>query len=376
MLTDQNAQFDVPADIAYFNTAYFGPRLHTVATAAVDTIGLTGRPWDVGPALFFDPVEDLRRAVAETLNADADGVALIPGISYGAGTAARNLSVGPGRTVILLAEQFPSNVYPWRAVTAAEGGDIVVVHRHPDGWTNAIVDAIDDRTAVVAVPNCHWTDGSIVDLVAVGEAARHHGAALCIDASQSFGALPLDVEVVQPDFVYSVGYKWQLGFYGLGYMWVAPAHRGGAPLEEGWAVRKDAENFSGLVDYTDVYEPGARRFDVGERSNFVAVAMNNAAMRQINEWGVPEIAASLRGITDAIATGAGEAGWVSGPAEQRVGHMIGLRHPNGLPDGLSRALSQARVIVSVRGDSVRVSPYLHTTDEDVDRLVAVLGSVV
>ena len=376
MLTDQRTKFDVPADVAYFNTAYFGPRLHSVATAAADTIGLTGRPWEVGPAMFFDPVEDLRREVATTLNADADGVALIPGISYGASTAARNLSVGPGTTVVMLAEQFPSNVYPWRTLTAASGADITVVHRNPDGWTNAIVDAIDDRTAVVAVPNCHWTDGSVVDLAAVGEAARRHGAALCIDASQSFGALPLDVAVVQPDFVYSVGYKWQLGFYGLGYMWVAPAHRGGIPLEEGWAVRKDAENFAGLVDYTDVYEPGARRFDVGERSNFVAVAMNNAAMRQINAWGVSEIAASLRGITDAIAVGADEAGWMSGPPDQRAGHMIGLRHPNGLPPGMAAELARARVMVSVRGDSVRVSPYLHTTDDDVDRLVSVLGAVV
>ena len=87
MLTDQRTKFDVPADVAYFNTAYFGPRLHSVATAAADTIGLTGRPWEVGPAMFFDPVEELRREVATTLNADADGVALIPGISYGASTA-------------------------------------------------------------------------------------------------------------------------------------------------------------------------------------------------------------------------------------------------------------------------------------------------
>lgn len=373
MLANQSHLFDVPADVAYFNTAYFGPRLHSVADAAAQAVALTGRPWEVGADLFFDPVERLRDEVASLLNADADGVALIAAISYGAGTAAANLVVGEGRTVVTLAEQFPSNVYAWRTKVAANGGEIVTVPRNPAGWTHGILEAIDERTAVVVVPNCHWTDGSKVDLIAVSKAAKNVGAALCVDASQSLGAMPFDVGLVQPDFVYAVGYKWLLGFYGLGYMWVAPQHRSGRPLEEGWAVRKDAQNFSGLVDYTDVYEDGARRFDVGERSNFIAVAMATAAVSQVNAWGADEINETIARTNDRIAAELSSRGWSCAPIDQRSGHLLGVRRQGGLPPDLGDRLREEGVHVSIRGDSIRIAPHLHTTDSDVERLLGVLG---
>lgn len=372
MLTNQSHLFDVPPDVAYFNTSYFGPRLKSVNDAAAAAVGQTGRPWEVGPDLFFDPVERLRSQVATVLNGDADGVALIAAISYGAGTAAANVTVGEGRTVVTLAEQFPSNVYPWRSKVAATGGEIVTVGRSEDGWTAGVLAAIDERTAVVAVPNCHWADGSKVDLVAVSRAAKEVGAALCVDASQSLGGMPFDVETIRPDFVYAVGYKWLLGFYGLGYMWVAPEHRAGTPLEEGWIVRKDASNFAGLVDYTDVYEAGARRFDVGERSNFIGVAMSNAAVAQVNEWGVDQIGDTVSHTNNTIAQALDGNGWICPPADQRLGNMLGVRREGGLPQDLGERLQAAGVHVSVRGDSVRIAPHLHTTDEHVDRLLEVL----
>jgi selenocysteine lyase/cysteine desulfurase len=374
LLPDQRHLFDVSDDVAYFNSAYFGPRLRSVTAAGEAAIRLTGTPWKVGPSEFFEPVEQLRATVGRLFGDSGEGVALIPAISYGIGVAAGNLAVGKDRTVVVLDEQFPANVYPWRAKVEREGGDIVTVQRSSEGWATAIIGAIDDRTAVVAVPNCHWTDGSRVDLVGVGRAAREVGAALVVDASQSFGAMPLDVAAVQPDFVATVGYKWQLGFYGLGYLWVADQHRIGTPLEEGWIARKGADDFAGLVDYTDSYESGARRFDMGERSNFIGVAMANAAVDQIADWGIADVALSLAGITDTIAMGAAELGWVSGQKSARSPHLIGIRHPGGLPDGLAQRFAEANVSVSVRGDSVRIAPHLHTTNHDVERLLGVLRS--
>ena len=368
MLPDQRSLFDVPDDVAYLNSAYFGPRLKAVSVAGEAALELTATPWRVGPPDFIDPAERLRSTVGALFGDTGEGVALVPAISYGIGVAAANLAVGAGRTVVVLDEQFPSNIYPWRSKVDREGGEIVTVGRSLDGWTGGIIDAIDESTAIVAVPNCHWTDGSLVDLVAVGSAARKVGAALVVDASQSFGALPFDVNTVKPDFVTTVGYKWQLGFYGLGYLWVAEQHRIGTPLEEGWIVRKDADDFAGLVDYTDSYEPGARRFDMGERSNFIGVAMANAAVDQISAWGVPEIASTLSDITSRIAEGATDLGWVAAPQEQRAPHLIGIRHPDGLPDGLAARFSDAHVSVSVRGDSVRIAPHLHTTESDLVRL--------
>ena len=106
---------------------------------------------------------------------------------------------------------------------------------------------IGERTRVVAVPNVHWTDGSLVDLDAVIPAARRVGAAVVIDASQSLGALPLEVARLRPDFVVSVGYKWLLGPLGVGCLYVNERHRDGEPIEENWINREGAEDFSALV---------------------------------------------------------------------------------------------------------------------------------
>jgi selenocysteine lyase/cysteine desulfurase len=138
-------------------------------------------------------------------------------------------------------------------------------------------------------------------------------------------------------------------------------------------VRKDADDFAGLVDYADSYEPGARRFDMGERSNFIGVAMANAAVAQIAEWGVIEVAATLEGVTARIATEAAEYGWMTASQEQRSPHLIGIRHPDGLPEGLAERFSDAGVSVSIRGDSIRIAPHLHTTESDVDRLIEVIA---
>ncbi len=372
MLDSQRHLFDVPADTAYLNSAYIGPRLKTVTTAGVDAVALTATPWVVTPEHFIEPVERLRNNVGTLMGGDGEGVAIIPGISYGIGVAAANLTVGEGRTVVVLEDQFPSNVYPWRSKVGAEGGDIVTVPRSPWGWTASILDHIDHRTAIVSVPNCHWTDGSRVDLVAVGEAARAVGAALVVDASQSFGAIPFDVAAVQPDFMTTVGYKWQLGYYGVAYLWIAEQHRIGTPLEQGWIVRKGAEDFAGLVDYVDEYEPGARRFDMGERSNFIGIAMANASVDQMTTWGPENVAASLARVTASIASEANDRGWVTAPDDQRSPHFLGIRKPDGLPDGLAEMFANAGVSVSIRGDSVRISPHLHTTEDDLDRLFTVL----
>jgi selenocysteine lyase/cysteine desulfurase len=372
----QRDRFDIPEGVTYLNNAYIAPQLRSRHLAGSRSLDQADAPWTIAIDDFFSPVEQLRALFAELIGADVDGVAIVPSVSYGAGTAAANLAIGPGRTVIVLDEQFPSNVYPWRAAVDRYGGEIVTVPRRASGWTDAVLEAITDRTAVVTVPNCHWTDGSIVDLEVVAAAARDVGAALAVDASQSLGALPFDTQAIRPDFVYAVGYKWLLGPFGLGYLWVAPQHRGGTPLEEGWIVRAGSEDFSGLVDYRDEYAPGARRYDVGQRSSFLLVPMATAALTQLLEWGIPDIAAAIATITAAVEKEAEARELRPIPRAERAPHLIGVRAPSGLPDGLSTRLAEQGVFVSVRGDSIRVAPHLYSDESDVDRLFTTLDRVL
>ena len=175
-------------------------------------------------------------------------------------------------------------------------------------WTDAVLSGLDERVSIVSVPQVHWTDGSLIDLAAVSARAQDVGARLVIDGSQSIGAMPLDVAALRPDFVVTVGYKWLLGPFGLGYLYVAEEHRNGEPIEHNWIVRGGSEDFARLIDYRDTYQPGARRFDVGERTNFELIPMAIAALEQLHAWQIPRVAAELATLTARIAAKAEQLG--------------------------------------------------------------------
>jgi selenocysteine lyase/cysteine desulfurase len=150
---------------------------------------------------------------------------------------------------------------------------------------------------------------------------------LVIEGSQSLGAMPLDVDELRPDFLVTVGYKWLLGPFSVGYLLVAEEHRQGEPLEENWILRAGSEDFARLVDYRDEYQPGARRFDVGERTKFELIPMAIAALEQIHQWTVPLVAAALAARTSDIAQRAARLGLDPMPDSQRGPHMLGVRLP-------------------------------------------------
>ena len=365
----QHGLFEIPDDVAYLNCAYMSPQLRSVREIGERAVVRKSRPWEVTPRDFFEDSETARELFARVVGGDPDGVAIVPSVSYGIAVAATNVAVEAGESIVVLGEQFPSNVYPWRELAKRAGAEVLTVPRPSDhDWTTAVLGYIDERTAVVAVPNCHWTDGSFVDLVRVGERAREVGAALVVDAIQSLGAYPFDVREVRPDFLVASSYKWLLGPYGMGFLYVSEDHRGGDPIEHNWINRAGSEDFSRLVEYRDAFQPGARRFDVGERSNFVLLPMANAALRQVLDWGVANIAEALSGLTARIGDEARKLGMEAVPAKRRAGHMIGLRLGPEAPGDLAAQLAEENVFVSVRGRNLRVSPHLYNTEGDVERL--------
>jgi selenocysteine lyase/cysteine desulfurase len=366
--------FDIPDGVTYLNCANMAPQLRSVTQAGIDAVRAKQTPWTIAAADWFSGAEELRTLAAQLLGTTADAVALVPAVSYGIAIAAANLPVSASQKIVLLDQEFPSNVYAWRELAKQKGGQIVHVQRRTGmSWTDALEGAIGEDTAIVAVPQCHWTDGSRIDLERVSERVRAVGAGFVIDASQSLGAQPLDINEVRPDFLVAVGYKWLLGPYGLGYLYVAPKWReAGMPIEQSWLTRARSEDFSRLVEYTDEFRPGARRFDMGEFPQFVLVPMAIAALKQILAWGVSQIAEKLAPLIQRIAELAVDEGYLVLPSEQRCCHMIGIRHPIGIPGELSNLLKHEKVFVSIRGDSIRIAPHLYNERRDAERLFEVL----
>ncbi|MGH2758578.1 MAG: aminotransferase class V-fold PLP-dependent enzyme [Actinomycetota bacterium] len=376
-LRSQRALFDIPDGLTYLNCAYMGPLSRPVLEAGREGVERKRRPWTIGPADFFEPLEEARDLFARLIDADTDGVAVLPSVSYGIAVAARNLPMGAGQRILTLADEFPSNVYAWRELAARASGEVVAVARPATGdWTAAVIEYIDERTAIVAVPNCHWTDGGLLDLVRVGERVRDAGAALVVDGVQSIGAMPLDVAQIRPDFVMTSLYKWLLGPYSAGFMWCAPERREGRPIEFSWMSRRESDDFARLVDYQDAYRPGARRYDVGESSNFALMPAIIAALKQTIGWGVERIAAYIAALTEKTASLAQAHGLGVAPAGLRAPHLLGVRLHGADPEVVAKAMAQAEVFVSVRGDAVRVAPHVYNEPGDIDRLFEVLGATL
>jgi selenocysteine lyase/cysteine desulfurase len=371
--TGQRELFQIPEGVTYLNCANRAPQLRSVAAAGLNAVADERAPWTRASADWFTGAERLRRLFADLVNGDPGGVALVPGVSYGVAVAAANAPVHRGQTIVLAEREFPSGVYAWRDLADRAGARVRTVAREADGsWTDAVLSAIDASTAVVAVPNCHWTDGTLFDLVRIGEAARSAGAVFVVDASQSLGAWPLDVAAVAPDFLVTVGYKWLLGPYGLGYLYVAPRWREGRPLEHSWLTRAGAEDFTSLTTYTDARRAGARRFDAGEFPQFVLTPMATAALEQVAAWGVDRIQQALEPLTRRAIEDAGALGGAV-PRTERVGHMAGIRMVPAPGRELLDRLAAQRIHVSVRGDGIRVAPHLYNDLSDVARLTATLA---
>lgn len=374
MIPCQRALFDIPADVAYLNCAYMGPLSRAALAAGEAGLRAKARPWTIPASAFFEESDRARALFARLVGADAEGVALVPAASYGVAVAARNLPLRAGRRIVTLADQFPSHVYGWRRAAQAAGAEVIAVAL-PEGGdaTPPVLAAIDEACAVAALPHVLWTTGAKLDLVAIGARCRAVGAALALDLTQSAGALPIDFAAVQPDFAVAAAYKWLLGPYSTGFLYVAPRWRDGAPLEETWLGRAGAQDFARLVDYRDAYQPGARRFDMGERANFALIPAAIAALEQLLAWTPEAIARTLAAKTAAIADRARALGLSSAPEPFRGPHYLSLALPDGAPADLPARLAAEGVHVSQRGRSLRVTPHLYNDDADADRLIGALA---
>ena len=368
MLECQRHLFDVPREIAYFNCASFSPFLRTVAEAGHGAVDRRVHTWDINSTELADGADRVRALFARLINAEADAIAVTPATSYGVAVAAANLDLAVGQNIVVLQDQFPSNYYIWVEKAARAGAEMRVVPRAENGdWTPGVLEAIGEDTAIAALPGCHWMDGSLLDLEAIGIRCREVGAAFVIDATQSAGAKRLDVKSIQPDFLACSAYKWLLSPYTLAFLYAAPHCRGGQPLELHGGNHDPSQQHGA---YSMALRKTAARYDMGERTNLTLLPMACAAMEQLLDWGVGEIEESLGLLTDRIADEATRRGYAHPPREHRAPHFIGVTPPGGVPDGLIAALAADNVFVAPRGPSIRISPHLHNDEADIERLFA------
>lgn len=378
MLTHQKDLFELEPDITYLNGAYMAPQLRSVTDIGIQHLQRKARPYSIKPEDFFEGTETLKKNAAKLMDVvDYRDIALIPSVSYGIANAAENIPFEPGDQILVLEEQFPSNIYAWKRLETTHQVEVVTISPPPiqegraEIWNQTILDAISPRTKVIALPHVHWADGTLFDLKTIGEQARAVGAFLIIDGTQSIGALPFSVQEIQPDAVICAAYKWLLGPYSSGIAYYGERFHQGRPIEDNWKNHDDSENFSNLVNYNYRFKPRAYRYEVGESSNFVLTPMLNRAIEQLLEWTPSAIQKYCRKLTEAPVAQLRAAGCFIEADSHRAHHLFGIYlGKTHSMEAIKKRLQDQQIIVSYRGDAIRISPNVYNSPEDLEKLVS------
>jgi len=355
------------------------PLLKDAERVGIREIRKKRNPASIRPNDFFDNVEQLRKSFAALVQInDPQRVVTIPSTAYALANVANNITLRRGDNIVLVSDEFPSNYYCWAAAAERNGATIVTVapSEQLEGrgriWNTRLLEAITANTKAVALGQVHWADGTLFDLAAVRRRATEVGAVLIVDGTQSVGAMPFDVSALQPDVLVCAAYKWLLGPYSIGLAYYGPQFDQGRPIEEHWMNRLHSEDFSQLVNYQDRYRPGALRYEVGEHSNFIHVAMLQTSINQLLRWGTANIQEYCESITAAPVNELRELGYRIGDDATRAAHLFGIRFDAEQEDKLRKSLSEHRISVSIRGNSIRISPNIYNTPQEMARLVKAL----
>ena len=360
----------------YLNAASVGPMPEAAVREAARWSAWRARPHAIPFSSLLEAAATARQQFAALVGADHDEIALMPNTTYGLNLAARALPLRPG-VVLAFDGEFPSCVYPFQAL-GSRGVTLELiprVHGLPD--EDALVQAIEQRSDVVAVVVSwvQFASGYVADLARIGRACRARGVFFIVDGIQGCGVRPLDLHAIPVDLFASGAQKWQLGPWGTGFVFVRrELVTALQPHDVGWACMKRSTDYTRLTDYEFDFFDDARRFEVVTLA-YHDFAVANAATALLLELGVPAIAAHLDTLTGRLTQWAQSRADVRliTPAESARRAGVVSFAPGALAP-MAAALTRAQVHFTVREGAIRLSPHVYNTLDEIDRVVAVLDA--
>lgn len=375
-LKNQSHLFNLPSNISYLNTASYAPSFKKVEDAGLIAVKKKSHPYKINIDDFFSPLKELKQLFASIVEVDQyERITTIPSVSYGMATIANNICLKKTDEILLVEDQFPSNYYVWKRLSDRFGASLRIVKQPIEKenstkiWNQAILDEINENTALVAMGQIHWSNGSIFDLKRIRQKTKECNSLLVIDGSQSVGALPFSIKEVEPDALVCAGYKWLFGPYGTAYAYYGPYFDEGIPIEENWIYREYSENFSELTQYRDNYKPLAHRYGAGQGASFIYVQMQLAALKELLNFKPKDIQEYCKKVTTDFVKDMRSLGCFIETDAQRSHHMFGVILPQSADrDKLKDQLSKENIFISFRGDYLRVSCHLFNAKEDFDKL--------
>ena len=320
--------------------------------------------------------KDLHRAAAHLINATTDDIA--------AGSSATELlcslawAVSPeqDQNVVSTEIVFPSTVYPWQRVANSTGCEIrLAKEKNNFMHSDDIIALIDQKTAVVCISHVEYGNGQTFDLQLLAEAAEDHDALLVVDATQSAGAIPIDVQACPVDALISGAYKWLCGPFGAAFMYVAP-HLA-EKLEPGLVGFRSHKNMWDLDASRIDYPQAAKKFEFSTMAFGCAVGLTRT-IDFLNGVGVENIFQYNRQLADILIMGlhSRDAVIISPLDDENRSSIVTAYFENIDSKKIITDLKAAQVFVSSRAGAIRFSPHLYNTAEDIDSALAEIDNSI
>jgi len=325
--------------------------------------------------VYYRAADRVRQSAAKLISAQASEVTFTKNTCEGVNYVANGVQWVTGDNIVSVSMEFPANVYPWmnlkpRGVTlkrvAEEDGRVPF---------DRIAAAIDNRTRVLAISSVQWSNGFRIDLTRLGELCKERGVLLFVDAIQSLGAHPIDVNAMNIDFLAAGGHKWLLSPEGVGIFYcrrelighIKPTEIGYMCMKHGYATEVTQETIDDLHD-------DARRFDSGVY-NLAGVCALGASLDLLLEVGVGQIQVRIKNLTDLLVEGLRTKGWrIHSPrtATEWSG-IVAFGSDKHDIDALRKHLrNEFRIIVANRLGRLRASPHFYNSTDEIRQLIDAL----
>jgi selenocysteine lyase/cysteine desulfurase len=319
---------------------------------------------------------ELHQVASRLINAGPEDIAVGSSATELLCSLAWAISPSKDQNVVSTEIVFPSTVYPWQRVASSTGCEIrLAKEKNNFIHIDEIISLIDQHTAVVCISHVEYGNGQTFDLHLLAEATHEHGALLVVDATQSAGAIPIDVQACPIDALISGAYKWLCGPFGAAFMYLAPHLQ--TKLEPGLVGFRSHKNMWDLDASRIDYPQAAQKFEFSTMAFGCAVGLTRA-INFLNDVGVKNIFQYNRQLADRLIEGLQARGAViTSPLEDKSRSSIVRAHFENIGSNkIIQSLKQAGVFVSRRGDSIRFSPHLYNSISDIDKALAEIDNIL
>ena len=366
-------------DATYLNLASESPMPKVTLRAVQAALEVKKNPHHKGDSTFFEVPNRIRTSIAKLIGGKPEEIAITSGASAGVAAVAYALTWKPGDEIITAKGEFPLQSATWKPMEEREGLKLKIVSPRERFITaDDLIAAMTPRTRLVSVSMVRYDDGSLLDAARVADACHKQGALLLLDASQSCGAMPLDVNQLGADFIVSAGYKWLLGPFGTGFFWTKSEHLANVrPGPFYWMALQGSENFSALNIEDAKPAANAKRWDAPESAsyfNFNLVALDTS-LEFVLRMGPELVAEHNRKLIELMSERLPKDRFVItsplDPARRGSYGCFAARSKEKTAE-VYQHLRKENVVVSLREGNIRVSPHLYNTERDIDRLISVV----